>query len=456
MFLEEVEPEHVGLAVGAGGAEADRAEDAGEEGDVVVHRLALGEFALLEELGNHVKTEDVGLALLEGRGSFLEGVADAASVVEGVLDAETVGDFVEHGVAEEGVEGDVLALVGGNEQVGDGDEDLVVLGPHGVLELEATGAFLKLDRFVVGQVDGDGFGPGVAVAGVVDDVVGVQVGVGAGGFLLVGVGDRETALETGQQGGVFREALAPVLVLDEDVGLEGGLAAEECVLVGFDRTDDDVEGVVLHVHPGHVAGTVLIGQQGGGTKVEIPAQFLVLGEPGGQFELHGRGAGLIDEIVAVRGGGEVTVLIAEDHRILAVEGGRLLGMLLEVLGEFGLGHIRRVEAGATRLGADAGDKRFVTLQAVPGAVVDLGEAAHVGIGDALQQGLLVTVGLQPEGVVHFLRRVDEQREHLAFGMGQGGEVGRQSDDGVLVDAIGHGQGLRVGGVLLGGDPGGIV
>ena len=67
----------------------------------------------------------------------------------------------------------------GDERVGDGHQDLVELGAHRVLELEPPRALLELDLLVVGQVDGDGLRAGVGVAGVVEDVVGVQVGVRA-------------------------------------------------------------------------------------------------------------------------------------------------------------------------------------------------------------------------------------------------------------------------------------
>ena len=45
---EEVELRQVGAPVRVGGAEADRAEDPGQEGDVVVHQLGVRELALLD------------------------------------------------------------------------------------------------------------------------------------------------------------------------------------------------------------------------------------------------------------------------------------------------------------------------------------------------------------------------------------------------------------------------
>ena len=57
------------------------------------------------------------------------------------------------------------------------NQDLVVLGQHRVLQLQAPGALGQLDFLVVGQVDRDGLGTGVTVPGVIDDIVSVQVGI---------------------------------------------------------------------------------------------------------------------------------------------------------------------------------------------------------------------------------------------------------------------------------------
>ena len=162
-----------------GGAEAHRAEEPGQVGDVVVHQVGLAQLAHLLELRDHEQAQHVGLALLERAAQVLERVAHRALAVERVLDAEPVRHLVEHHVGEEGVELDVRLLVRGDEPVGDGREDLVELGAHGVLELQAPRALRELDRLVVRQVDGDGLRRRRCVAGVVDDVVGAEVRVAA-------------------------------------------------------------------------------------------------------------------------------------------------------------------------------------------------------------------------------------------------------------------------------------
>src|SRR5690606_25689487 len=116
----------------------------------------------------------------------------------------------------------------------DREEDLVELRADRVLQLEPSRAFLLLDDLVVREVDRDRLAPRVAVARIVDRIVGVEVRVGSRRLLLVLIGDRKASLQLGKHRRVTLEALAPLEVLDENVGLERGLDAEELVLVGLD------------------------------------------------------------------------------------------------------------------------------------------------------------------------------------------------------------------------------
>ena len=169
--------------------------------------------------------------------------------------------LVKHRVGEEGIEGDVPALLRGDETLGDRNEDPVELRAHRVLELQPPGALRQLNVLVVRQVDGDGLRARVAVPGVVDDVVGVEVRIGAGLVRLVDRRHRQAALQFRQEPGEARELPAPALVLDEHVRGVGGAISEQLVLVGFDRADHDVDLVVLHVHPGEVARQVVVRDQ---------------------------------------------------------------------------------------------------------------------------------------------------------------------------------------------------
>ena len=172
---EKAELHQIRAAVRARPAEADRAEDRREKRDVVIVEALVLELPSLDELGDHEQTEHVGFRFFESRGALLERVPDASAAVDGVLDAESVGDFVEHDVGEERVEVDELALIFGDNELADGNEDLVELRPHGILELKPARAFLELHFLVVRQVDRDRLRARIGVAGVVDHVIGVQV-----------------------------------------------------------------------------------------------------------------------------------------------------------------------------------------------------------------------------------------------------------------------------------------
>ena len=326
----------------------------------------------------------------------------------------------------------MLALSGRDQLPGDGHHDLVELGAHHVLELQSPRALGELHLDVVRQVHRDGLGARIAVTGVVHRIVGVQVRVGAGHLRLVGVGHRETALQSRQHRRVARESLAPFHVLDQHVGLESRLVAEQLVVVGLDRADHDVDPVVLHVQPGDLTRTVVVAGKCFRAQVEVPCETGIFGKAGGLLERTGRAGQRFPPFDAVGHDGKLPGCIAADHAVLAGLA-RQVGAL-----ELLLRHVERIEPGTRRLRADPGHERLVPLQPVPGPVVDLDEAAHGRVRDAREQlAAIARVGLRPEQVVHHLGRVDEQPEHRALLRRQVREVGGQRDRCVDVRPGGH-------------------
>ena len=264
----------------AGSAKPHGTENTGHEGDVVVHQLAFRDFAHLAQLLHHVQPEDIGLAFLQRGGVFFQRLADGAVAVQYILDAQPMRHFVKHGVAKERVKGDVLALILGDQLIRNGYQDLVELGQHGVFQLQAAGTLAQLHLFVVGQIDGDGLGSGIRVSGHEDHVVGIEIGVGARHFFLVLGIDRQAALQVGHELGKTRQALAPGHVLQQHEGLKGRAIAVEAVLVGLNRADDQLDGVVFHVHPGHVGGLVVIGQQRRGAQIQVTGELRIFRQAG--------------------------------------------------------------------------------------------------------------------------------------------------------------------------------
>ena len=205
---------------------------------------------------------------------ILHGLAHCVAAVDGVLDSQPMRHFVEHRVLEKGVERDVVALVRGDQQLRNGYQDLVELGTHRIFELKSPRSFGELHRLVVGQVDRNRLATGVAVAGVVHDVVGAEICVRAGHLFFIGVRHRQPLLQHRQVDRKSCQPLAPGHILDHHQAGVGGAVAEETVFVGFDGADHQLDGVGLHLHPGHIGGAVIIGFQ------RIGSQPQVIGEPG--------------------------------------------------------------------------------------------------------------------------------------------------------------------------------
>src|SRR3954464_7125563 len=125
--------------------ESNRAKDAGQKGGVIVVQVLSLQLSPLMQFGDHVKTQDVGLSLLQSSGLFLERLSNGALTGNGVLDSQSVGDLMEHNVGEEGIEVDVALLLGGDQLSGNGEQNLVELGSHGIFQLKPAGSLPQLD-----------------------------------------------------------------------------------------------------------------------------------------------------------------------------------------------------------------------------------------------------------------------------------------------------------------------
>ena len=297
-----------------------------------------------------------------------------------------------------------------------------------MLPKKAAAAFGQLHTLVVGQVDGDGLGARVAVAGIVDHVVYVDVAVGAGHFFLIlGVAGEEL-LHLGQEGGELAEVVAPGLVLDEHESFVAALETVDAVVVVLDGADHEVELAVFHVHPHHVAVEVVVGAEGFAAGLEVFLEAGVVGQGDGLLEqaVDFGQLGLVGLVVGQYV--ELAVLVAAQHAVLVV-----LQRVFEGLKLFGR-HVDGVEVAAGVALAVAGQEGALAVEAVPGAVLDAGEGAHGGVAqgvDALAVG--VAEVFVPVDVVHHLAYLDEYL-HQLFLVGREGldEVGGEGELGILV------------------------
>ena len=109
-------------------------------------------------------------------------------------------------------------------------------------------------------------------------------------------------------------------VADGDVGFEAGLVAEHLVVVGLVGADGDVEGRV-EIHPGDIAGVVVVGEERVGAEGQVLLERGVVGERGG-FAQQGGGLLQIGGIrLAVRERRELACRVAAD------DGEKALGLL---------------------------------------------------------------------------------------------------------------------------------
>ena len=221
-----------------------------------------------------------------------------------------------------------LCWSGGDELAGDRHQDLVEFGPHHVLELKPAGAFPELNLFVVGQVDRDRFRARVGLTRVVECVVGVEVGVRARALALVRLGHREAALEPGQEARVAGQLRAPRLVLEQHVCFRPRLVAREPIEVGLDRPDHDVERVALHVEPGKIARLILVGLQGRGPELEVPAKTGVVRERCGLAQARRGVPGRRLEGLVVGNRDEPPRAVTADDGVEPEQVGRLLDLVL--------------------------------------------------------------------------------------------------------------------------------
>ncbi len=312
-----------------------------------------------------------------------------------------MGDLVEHRVLEEGVEGEILALIGSDEHFGDRHQDAVELGAHRILELEPPGALGELHLLVVGEVDGDGLGAGVGLSGVVEHVIGVEIGVGARRLALVFSRHGETLLQRRQQRGIATEVITPLPVLHQHVRLVRRLESQQLVVISLDRTDHDVDGVVLHLHPRHVARLVIVAQQRVGAEGEV---LLESGIP--------------------------ALTITAHQGVKTSERGPAIGCRTRGGFEVGLGDVVLIKVGAQRHRAHPGQERTVAVEPIPRAIVDLGKAPETGVGDAAEHAVPRPRHLEPVDGVHLPGGIDQQRNHPSLRVAESAQVGIEPDGGV--------------------------
>ena len=236
---------------------------------------------------------------------------------------------------------------------------------------------------------------GVGVAAAIEYVAGKDIGLVAGDEGPVRRVAGQHFLEfrkTGRQGVQF---LGAFQVLQEHIGAVGGFRAVQGVVHGLVRADHEVHLAVGHLQPGLVARIVVVGLQAFDFLEEVLPDAGLDGDIGGRLQVVGDLADGFGIRVVVPDGLQ-GITVPDDQGVGA-------GLVRAGIGlELRRGHVGRIETGPGGLGTIPFHERLA-VDAVPGAVVDLGIELGGRIGKGAQEGLLVAEILLPVDLVHFVR-----------------------------------------------------
>ncbi len=210
-----------------------------------------------------------------------------------------------------------------------------------------------------------------------------------------------------------------LLVAQVHIRFEGRFIAEDLVVVGFVRTDRDVDRRI-QVHPRQIAFVIIVRKKRGAARQQKLLESGVGGEPGRFFEqsCRFRQIGLV--FLAIRHAGQMPVGVAPYHRektlgALAIGSRKRLDPALE----FPARHVLGIEIRSRQfLRRNIGNKSGVIVQIGPGRLVDpeimqtrFSERRRV----ALQLGvesLISAPQLLQENVVQDARGFDQLHQRL--------------------------------------------
>ena len=198
---------------------------------------------------------------LEAYWSAWRTVVSLAAHVD-VVRPQPVHQLVHQDVGEEGVERDVPPVLRGQRHLGDGQEHTLELGLLHVLEHHALVALLGADTLVVGQVEGGRLHTRGWRRPRRTRTLTTRMGDSPPSFgLRIFASMGRCVLETLQLAAELGQLLRLGVIAQGDEGLEGGLVVEPVVLVDLVGPDGRLDAGV-QLHPRHVAGVVVVGEEG--------------------------------------------------------------------------------------------------------------------------------------------------------------------------------------------------
>ena len=312
---------------------------------------------------------------------------------------------MESHVPEECISSEIFLLVLDYKHLTDRSKYLVELGHHAVVELKTACAFCSMYSLVVRKVDCYGLAAGIAVACIIYGIIYIEVRRCARHESLVLRSARKHLLKGREETYILCEICAAGLILEKYEAFICSLGLEKMIVIILDRSDDDIHIAVLHVHPCHVAGKIIVSAEGLYTLGKICAHAFVVSQCGSLFQKGTYLLQLFLVLVTVPYGLECAVLVATDYGIKAE-----LVRIVECFPLFHC-HILRIILTSERLLAISFDERSVVIEMVPCTVVDEGIVLCITVRKCIDDAF-ISEGLLPEQSVHDLSCLTEKIYYL--------------------------------------------
>ena len=227
--------------------------------------------------------------------------------------------------------------------IGHRGEDTVVFGAEHIGQDHLLGPLRLAHALVIGQVEGDGLRTRDIVAAAMDLIGHCNRAFEPALEILVRVGNGQVLFHRPQVVLVLRQRGAFFGIAQRHEAFEGGLGAVQPVGINLVGTDRDLDRRILQVHPRHLAGKIVVGQEAGRAQREKFLQAGV-GRPLCRPFEQACGGHQPFAIFLRIGDGDEALAAALDHRIGAGQCLALVGIGREIGVEFRARQVLRIKA----------------------------------------------------------------------------------------------------------------
>ena len=210
------------------------------------------------------------------------------------------------------------------------------------------------------------------------------------------------------------------LIFHQNESLVCSLCTKQTVFIILDRTDNKIQTTVFHVHPSHVRSKIIISLESLLSLLKILFQTRIFCKANRLIQQLTNLVYLFLILFSVPLYHKFSALISSQNSVKTTL--VLVFQSIKLL----LGHVFRIKIGTKRLFTKTIHKRLHVVQPFPRTIVNhcklFGELVRYGI-----HVCLVTIGLQPIQIVHYLGDVEENPHQFLLFCTQLVKIGTQSD-----------------------------